>query len=107
MSLYSHDHLWIFESPKPEWAQGWHLWKVIIPEDRSLADFSLGMYAGVVTDAAGFTGNSRNTLKITMSDGNAENPKARRERLMIRTVKATLLVTALACFTAIALRLGI
>lgn len=31
MSLYHPDHLWIFESHKPEWAHGWHLWTVIIP----------------------------------------------------------------------------
>jgi hypothetical protein len=31
MSLYKDDHLWIFQSPKPEWARGWHLWTIIIP----------------------------------------------------------------------------
>jgi hypothetical protein len=55
-------------------------------------------------------------LKITTSEGSDENPEAtpmsairafrRRDRLMIRTVKATLLVMALARFAAIALRAG-
>jgi hypothetical protein len=69
-----------------------------------------------MTAGDGFTGNSRNTMKIAESERNARALKAtvmtqvkafgRRDRLMIQTAKATLLVTALARFTAIALRAG-
>jgi hypothetical protein len=67
-----------------------------------------------MTGAAGFTGNSRNTIKITVNEGmpgrqgDAMTARAfgRRDRLMIWTVKATLLVTALTRFTAIGLRAG-
>jgi hypothetical protein len=43
MSLYIPDHRWMFESPKPEWASGWHLWTVIIPRRSVTGRFIVGL----------------------------------------------------------------
>jgi hypothetical protein len=42
MPLYSPDHLRIFQSPKPEWAHGWHLWTIIIPKRSIDGKFIVG-----------------------------------------------------------------
>jgi hypothetical protein len=42
MSLYNHDQIWIFQSPKPEWAHGWHLWTVIVPRRSITGGFIVG-----------------------------------------------------------------
>jgi hypothetical protein len=68
-----------------------------------------------MTDGGGFTGNSLNTITILQSKLTAETAGntmtsakvfGRRDRAMIWAAKATLLVTAVARFSAIGLRAG-